>query len=160
MEAPAQNPLQQPCSFETGFSLVLWYARCYSVSECFCEELYYVSGTGHSAPSLLFCLGCTDPVWCALFTPVPQRPLFPACRRSPPSVCINTHTRKAHYIYTHTQISISWSELSAVMEDGHVRLLSLTWSHTVSDYGRISIEVMKSSEAQMNSFTLNVNVDM
>lgn len=100
------KPRHRSSSFETLFPLVLWYARCYSPTPCeaLCEELHYVSRTGHSAPSPLFYLGCTDLVWCA-----PHEDYLP------PSVCVCTHTRKVAHVCTHSKV---YPLIRAVSGDG------------------------------------------
>lgn len=68
-------------------------------SEAFCEELYYVSRTGHSARSLLFYLGRADIVWCALFTPAPWDPSLPHVDNLL-HLSVHTYTQ-THYTHTH-----------------------------------------------------------
>lgn len=98
-----------------------------ALSEGFCEELYYVSRSGHSAPLLLFCLGCTDLVWCALWSPE----ISLSRMQTISSICLHIHMHmKNTHIHTYIQFSIVWSKLSAVMEDDHVRLSPL--SHFLS----------------------------
>lgn len=66
--------------------------------------------------SCLMCTLCSGPL----------RSLFPACRRSPPSVCTHTHThRDTNRTYTLIETPLPQPTLSGIIEDDHAEFLSL-----------------------------------
>lgn len=86
----------------------------------------------------------------------PLRSLFPACRRSPPSVCRHTHTQghKPH-IYTRWNPFTSTYAVRYYGRWSRRVLVTPPQSHAVSGCCRISIQGMKYSDASVHLCSLH-----